>query len=114
MREELAEALTGRREFCHTVGERRADGRYEVSRRAATSEGHSKVFDGVEALDRLYRRLPVEFTAEDVGDPGLTGSRRHVVLRHLCEHPRFDCRLVAGQPLTARKVDGSGTGGDAG
>jgi hypothetical protein len=111
LRDGLAEALTGRREFRHTVGERRVDGSYEVSRRGASSAGHSKVFDSDETLGRLYRRLPDEFTADDLQEPGLTGSRRHVVLRHFCEHPGFDCRLVARQPLTARKTDGSGTGG---
>jgi hypothetical protein len=63
------------------------------------------VFDRFDVLARLYDRLPTEFTASDLGRPGLTDGRRHVVLRHFCEHPAFDCTLVARQPLTARKHD---------
>lgn len=61
------------------------------------------MFDGFAALERLYGRLPAEFTADDVGRTGLTGGRRHMVLRHFVEHPAFDCELASRQPLTARK-----------
>ncbi|QLG62662.1 DUF7528 family protein [Halorarum salinum] len=103
LRDELAEALTRRREFLYTAGEHREDGSYVVERRGADSAGHSKVFERFTALERLYSRLPREFTAEDVGRSGLTGGRRHILVRHLAEHPAFDCELVSRQPLTARK-----------
>jgi hypothetical protein len=99
--------LSRREEFLRTVGEHREDGSYVVSRRGVDSAGHSKVFERFAALRRLYDRLPGEFTAEDVGRSGLTGSRRHVVVRHFAEHPAFSCELVRRQPLTVRKV-GSG------
>ncbi len=76
-----------------------------VERRAADSAGHSKVFERFEALERLYGRLPEEFTAETVGRSGLTGGRRHMLVRHFVEHPAFDCELVSRQPLTVRKAD---------
>jgi hypothetical protein len=106
LRDELTTALAGRREFVHTTGEHRPDGSYVVSRRNADSAGHSKRFDRFGSLEALYHRLPRTFDAVDVGDAAdcpLSGSRRHLVLRHLAEHPAFDCDLVAQQPLTARK-----------
>jgi hypothetical protein len=79
-----------------------------VSRRGAASSGHRKVFDSFAELERLYERLPREFTARDVAGEGLTGSRRHVLVHHLVEHPAFDCELASRQPLTGRKPsDGS-------
>ena len=62
------------------------------------------MFERFTALERLYRRLPDEFTAEEVGRSGLTGGRRHMLVRHFAEHPAFDCELVSRQPLTVRKV----------
>ncbi|UIO98629.1 hypothetical protein Hbl1158_08670 [Halobaculum sp. CBA1158] len=103
LRDGLADALTECREFLHTAGEHRPDGSYVVERRAADSAGHSKVFKRFAALRRLYDRLPREFDAETVGRNGLTGGRRHLLVRHLTEHPAFDCELVSRQPLTARK-----------
>lgn len=103
LREALGDALTRRTEFVHTTGEVREDGSYVVARRGADSAGHRKVFASFPRLERLYERLPTEFTAEDVGRSGLTGGRRHVLLRHFVEHPAFDCDLAARQPLTARK-----------
>ena len=103
LRERLGDALVRREEFCHTAGEHRPDGSYVVARRRADSSGHRKVFDSVRALERLWERLPAEFTAGDLGETGLSGGRRHMVLRHLVEHPAFDCELVSRQPLTARK-----------
>ena len=103
LREALGEALTRCREFVRTVGHHREDGSYVVARRQANSAGHRKVFEGFDALGRLYDRLPREFTAEDVGRAGLTGGRRHMLVHHLAEHPSFDCELTSRQPLTARK-----------
>ncbi|MFB6111483.1 MAG: hypothetical protein ABEJ35_02995 [Halobacteriaceae archaeon] len=93
--------------FLYTVGHRRADGTYVVERRNADSAGHRKVFESVAAVDRLLMGLPREFTAADLTRSGLTGGRRHLVLRHLVEHPRWDCDLVARQPLTARRPTAS-------
>nr|WP_303645241.1 hypothetical protein [Salinirubrum litoreum] len=108
----MADALTGRREFLRTTGEHRPDGSYVVARRRAESAGHSKVFESFAALEALFAELPTEFTAETVGRSGVTGGRRHILLRHFVEHPAFDCDLVSRQPLTARKdcEDGSGGG----
>jgi hypothetical protein len=61
------------------------------------------MFDSVGALRALYAHLPTEYTAEDLGGTGLTGSRRRMVVGHLAEHPAFDCALVSRQSLTARK-----------
>jgi hypothetical protein len=110
LRDELADALTGSREFLRTTGEHRPDGSYVVARRNAESPGHSKVFESFAALESLFDELPTEFTAEAVGRSGVTGGRRHILLRHFVEHPAFDCELVSRQPLTARKdcEDGSG------
>lgn len=61
------------------------------------------MFESFDALRRRYEALPTEFTAEEVGESGLTGGRRHLVLRHFVEHPAFDCSLASRQPLTVRK-----------
>jgi hypothetical protein len=87
----------------YTSGEHREDGSYVVARRGADSAGHRKVFASFARLERLYERLPETFTAEDIGRTGLTGGRRHMLLRHVVEHPAFDCELVSRQPLTARR-----------
>ncbi|WP_049898439.1 DUF7528 family protein [Halococcus agarilyticus] len=103
LRGALGEALTERREYVHTVGTHRADGSYVVSRRGADSSGHRKVFDGFADLREWYATLPATFTAADVDVPGVTGGRRHLLVRHVVEHPAFDCTLTARQPLTAEK-----------
>ncbi len=103
LREALGRALTERREYLYTVGEYRDDGSYVVSRRGADSAGHRKVFERFDALADLYDRLPGTFTAEDVGERGLTGGRRHILVHHFAEHPDFACELVSRQPLTAKK-----------
>ncbi|MFB6207310.1 MAG: hypothetical protein ABEJ05_12385 [Haloglomus sp.] len=103
LREALDDALSGREEYLRTAGVHREDGSYVVERRGADSAGHRKVFADFDALRRLYDRLPAEFTADDLSATGLTGGRRHMVLRHLVEHPAFDCTLSRRQPLTARK-----------
>lgn len=105
LRRALGESLTERREFVHTVGMHRADGTYVVSRRGADSAGHSKVFEGFEHMGELYESLPAEFTVEDVDAPGVTGGRRHLLVRHFAEHPAFECALVSRQPLTVEKRD---------
>ena len=105
LRRALGESLTACREFVHTVGMHRADGSYMVSRRGADSAGHSKVFEGFERLRELYDSLPAKFTAEDVDAPGVTGGRRHLLVRHFVEHPAFECALVSRQPLTVEKRD---------
>ena len=110
LRTRLGEALTERREYVHTVGTHRADGSYVVSRRGADSAGHRKVFDGFAVLRERYAALPATFTAADVDVPGVTGGRRHLLVRHLAEHPAFECALVARQPLTAEKRGSEGGG----
>jgi hypothetical protein len=105
LRDDLGDALTHRREFLHTAGGHREDGSYVVERRGADSSGHRKVFDSFRRVERLYERLPKEFTADEVGRTGLTGGRRHMLVRHFAEHPAFECDLASRQPLTARKRD---------
>jgi len=65
------------------------------------------VFDSFEALESRYRDLPSEMTAADVEQrvQGVTGSRRHLLLWHFLEHPRFECVLESRQPLTVRKLE---------
>ncbi|RNJ26257.1 hypothetical protein Nmn1133_05915 [Halosegnis longus] len=104
LRQQLGDALTGTREYVYTSGECRADGSYVVARRGAGSAGHRKVFESFEALTDLYESLSTDFTADDLSGSGLTDSRRHIVLRHFVEHPRFDCELSSRQPLTVRKL----------
>lgn len=101
--DEIGTALTEKREFFRTAGEYREDGSYVVSRRGANSSGNAKVFESFEALRRLYDRLPEEFTAEDVGRTGITGSRRHMLVRHFAEHSEFDCSIHRRNPLTGQK-----------
>ena len=109
LQEAIGEALTQRQTFFRTAGEYREDGTYEVSRRGADSAGNSKVFESFEALERLFERLPPAFTAEDVGRTGITGSRRHMVVRHFGEHPAFDCDVASRNPLTVVKTTAAGS-----
>jgi hypothetical protein len=104
LRESLSDALTARESFLHTAGVHRSDGSYVVERRGADSAGNRKVFDSFDALRRLCERLPEEFTAEALSASGLTAGRRHIVLRHLVEHPAFPVELSSRQPLTAEKT----------
>jgi hypothetical protein len=101
----IGDAMTERREFLHTSGEHREDGRYVVARRGADSAGNAKVFESFARLERLYERLPDEFAADDVSRTGITGSRRHMLVRHFAEHPAFDCRITRRNPLTVEKQD---------
>ncbi len=108
MRDDLTAALTGCREFVRTAGEHRPDGSYVVSRRGADSAGNAKQFRDFRTITALYERLPERFDASAVGaaagDDAVSGSRRHLLVRHFAEHPAFDCELVAEQPLTAEKT----------
>ena len=120
LQEAVGDALTERREFFRTAGTHREDGTYEVARRGADSSGNSKVFESFEALRRMFDRLPAEFSADDVGRTGITGSRRHMLVRHFAEHPEFDCKIGRRNPLTAEKprpdpaVEGGETSADGG
>lgn len=100
---ELEDALEEQLAFVHTTGEHRRNGEYVVERRGADSAGHRKVFPSFDTLQRLYRRLPDTFTAEDLTRSGLTAGRRHMVLWHFVEHPEFECTLSSRQPLTVEK-----------
>ncbi len=104
LRDRLDDALTAREAFVNTVGVHRPDGSYVVERRGADSAGNRKVFESFDALRRRCRRLPREFTAEDLSASGLTAGRRHMVLWHLVEHPGFPVELASRQPLTAEKT----------
>ena len=104
MQDAVGDALTQRREFFRTAGIHREDGTYEVARRGADSAGNSKVFESFEALGRLFDRLPTEFSADEVSRTGITGSRRHMLVRHFAEHPAFDCDITRRNPLTAEKT----------
>lgn len=104
LQDAVGSALTERREFFRTAGTHREDGTYEVSRRGADSSGNSKVFESFESVRRMFERLPAEFSAEDVGRTGITGSRRHMLVRHFAEHPAFDCTIARRNPLTAEKT----------
>jgi hypothetical protein len=106
----IGDAVTDRREFFRTAGEYRDDGSYVVSRRGADSTGNAKVFESFETLRRLFDRLPATFDAEDVGRAGITGSRRHMLIRHVAEHPAFDCEIGSRNPLRGRKTSSSATG----
>ena len=104
MQSAIGEALTTSREYVYTTGTHREDGSYVVSRRGAESAGNRKVFDSFGDLETLYRELPSRIDAEAVGQHGITGSRRHLVVRHFAEHPAFDCRVVSRRPLVAEKT----------
>lgn len=104
LRDRLAEAVVADREFFRTAGRHREDGSYEVRRRGADSAGNAKVFRDFDALVRLYDRLPEEFDADDVSRTGITGSRRHMLVRHVAEHPAFDCEIANRSPLRVRKT----------
>jgi hypothetical protein len=101
----VGRALQGRREFVRTAGEHRPDGTYVVDRRGADSAGNAKVFGSFEELVDLYERLPAEFDATAVDREGITGSRRHLVVRHLAEHPAFECSIDSRSPLRVEKSD---------
>ncbi len=105
LQEQIGDALVERREFFRTAGAHREDGSYEVTRRGADSAGNAKVFASFTELRRLYDRLPDEFGAEAVGRTGITGSRRHMLVRHFAEHPEFDCSITSRSPLQVAKAE---------
>lgn len=104
LKEAVGDALTRRREFVYTACTHREDGSYVVSRRGADSTGNEKVFRSVDEVRRLFDRLPDRFDADDVGRTGITGSRRHLLVRYFAEHPAVPCRIVRRSPLTAEKA----------
>jgi hypothetical protein len=104
LRDAVAQALAERREFVRTVGILREDGSYVVRRRGAESSGNARVFEDIGELQELYGRLPTHIDAKTVGRTGVTGSRRHMLVWHLVEHPSFPCELVSRNPLEARKL----------
>ncbi|QIB73783.1 hypothetical protein GL213_10225 [Halogeometricum borinquense] len=110
LQDAIGAAITEKQDFFRTAGEHRMDGSYVVSRRGADSAGNTKVFDSFDALRRLFDRLPDEFTADDVSRTGITGSRRHMVVRHFGEHPAFDCDIARRNPLTVIKTDAADAG----
>ncbi|MFB6198212.1 MAG: hypothetical protein ABEI52_08100, partial [Halobacteriaceae archaeon] len=74
-----------------------------ISRRGANSSGNATVFEPGE-LDDLCDELPSKFDVEDIATAGITGSRRHMVIWHLVEHPERPFELVSRNPLVARKT----------
>jgi len=108
LRERIEEALTSRESFFRTACEYREDGSYLVERRGAESSGNSTVFDSFEEVRRVFDRLPEEFAADDLTRAGITGSRRHMMVRHFVEHPAFPCELVSRNPLAATKMPTEG------
>ncbi|WP_332898532.1 DUF7528 family protein [Haladaptatus sp. CMSO5] len=104
LHDDLGDALCQRTEFFKTVSEYRENGSYRVSRRAGSSSGNAEVFRRFEELERLYDRLPETFTATDVGKSGITGLCRHLLVRHVAEHPAFDCRITRRNPLAVKKA----------
>lgn len=81
----------------------RADGSYVVERRGADSTGNRVRFASFDEFRARYADYPDRFAVADVEGDGVTGSRRHLVIRHVAEHPGFDCRLTCENPLTAEK-----------
>ncbi len=104
LRDDVAASLTERRDFFRTAGVHREDGSYVVERRNAESAGNSSVFESFEELRRFFDRLPGTFDAESLSRAGITGSRRHMLIRHFVEHPGFECELDSRNPLQARKT----------
>jgi len=100
----VEDALTHRESFFRTACVYREDGSYVVERRGAESTGNSAVFETFEEVRRLFDRMPDEFGAEDVGKSGLTGSRRHMLVRHFAEHPSFPCEIETRSPLRVVKL----------
>lgn len=99
---DLYETLSGRTAFVHTACETRPDGRFVVSRRRGTAAGNEVVFDSPGEVRALYGSLPDRFGAGDV--TRVSGSRRHLLVRFLAEHPDYDCELVSENPLCAEKA----------
>ena len=108
LKEQIDEVLTKREEFFRTAGEYREDGSYVVERRAADTTGNSAVFQSFGELKRLFDRLPDRFDADAITRSGITGSRRHMLIRHFVEHPDFPCTLESRNPLRGKKTSEEG------
>lgn len=106
LKDGVGDALTRRESFFRTACIHREDGSYVVERRNADSTGNSAVFETFREARRLFDRLPDVFDADDLSKAGLTGSRRHMMVRHFAEHPGFACELDGRSPLRARKIGG--------
>jgi hypothetical protein len=104
LRDAVGDALTRREEFFRTACEHREDGTYVVERRGADSTGNSTVFDSFAEARRLFERLPPTFDADALSSAGVTGSRRHMLVRHFAEHSSFPCTLASRNPLEAEKT----------
>jgi hypothetical protein len=103
LRDAVGDALTRREEFFRTACEHREDGCYVVERRCADSAGNATVFESFAEARRLFERLPATFEADALSAAGVTGSRRHMLVRHFAEHPGFPCELASRNPLVAEK-----------
>jgi len=79
--------------------------RIAFSRRDVTANGDAILVP----VDGTHERLPETYDADDIDRTGITGSRRHVVVRHLAEHPAFECRMVSRNPLVVGKAGDSPT-----
>lgn len=110
LRDAVGDALTRREEFFRTACEHREDGSFVVERRGANTTGNSTVFDSFEDARRLFERLPESFTVDDISSAGITGSRRHMLVRHFAEHPAFACSLASRNPLEAEKTEAENPG----
>lgn len=104
LRDEIGAALSQREAFVRTACEYRADGTYVVERRGADSTGNSTVFDSFAEARALFEELPASFDADALSTAGVTGSRRHMLVRHFAEHPAFPCTLASRNPLEAEKT----------
>lgn len=100
---DLHDTLTERHQFVHTVSVQHPDGRYVIERRRAASTGNRIAFDSIEAIRECFVDLPDTFGATHVECDGITGSRRHLLVRHFAESPEFACGLVCENPLQAKK-----------
>lgn len=100
---DLHDALTERQSFVHTTSVRHVDGRYIIERRRAASSGNQIAFDSIEAVQDCFDDLPDTFGAADVEYEGITGSRRHLLVRHFAESAEFTCELICENPLQAKK-----------
>ncbi|MFB6103821.1 MAG: hypothetical protein ABEJ57_01880 [Halobacteriaceae archaeon] len=79
-----------------------------MSRRSADSTGNSAVFEEFEVLRDRFGQCPPVFDVADVELFGVTGSRRHMLVWHLIEHPAFPCTVESRNPLRARKHEDAG------
>lgn len=100
---DLHDTLTERSQFVHTISVRHPDGRYVIERRRAASTGNRIAFDSIEAIRECFLDLPDTFGATDIDCDGITGSRRHLLVRHFAESSVFACELICENPLQAKK-----------